>query len=609
MNESTAQPDAAPHTTPRPAGWRWVDGWPAAVLLGLIVVVTFSPVLVSTFSGWDDEDTLRYNEAFNPPSWATLAERWAGPHLRIYIPLTHTVWHGLALISPPPPAGQGYVVPLPFKLASLFTHALTSVLVWVLLRRLLQFRFVLTGHLGATHVSGRNDRVVHAGLTPGLAPGLAPGVAALVGAGVFALHPLQVESVGWTSGYKDLLFGLLGVCCILAYVGGEADRSRPRPARFALAAALLILAGLSKPTAMVLPPILLVLDVVCLRRPPKESIARLLPLAVIGLAFAVSARVMQSEGVAVGRVALVHRPLVVLESAGFYLSKWFVPTNLAFDYGRSPTRIIESASLGVPWTMALGAAGLLALGVVIFSTWRRVPLLAAGLLIAMIAVAPVSGLAHFDFAYYSTVADHYLYLHMLGIGLAIAALCGRCSVGRSKLCVAVCAIVLLAWTVLSFRQSLTWRDITATSTQSLKVNPRSFGSMANLGTVAARAGRDQEAEAFFRQALDIEPNDATIRHMLAATLQEQGRLSEAIAEQRRALALMPGSVRFRFGLAELLLIDGQIDEGQRLMEEVARLEPNHPRAARMAEQARDYARRLAATRATSRPASNPAVTP
>lgn len=529
----------------------------AIAILLIAIALAMSPIAGGGFSYWDDEETISLNPGLNPPTWSSLAQRWASPHLNIYIPLTHTVWHGLALISPKPQAGEvGNVVALPYKLTNLCVHAIASVLVLLVLRRLLGARWP-----------------------------------SLLGALAFAVHPVQVESVAWASGLKDVLYGMFSAACVLAYIGGDDDRLRPRGKRIALSLLLLVLACLSKPTAMVVPVMLLVLDVFAIGRPLRQSIVRLVPFFAVAAIFGAVARVVQSPQGHEPLPALWWRPYLAIDAIAFYFRKLIFPTRLAYDYGRTPASIVRTAQEGF-LSVVVPFAILLFLITIAYVIRQRAPLFIVGCVLAVLPLGPVLGFTHFDFAHYSLTADHYLYLPMLGVGLAIGTLFSQ---GRWRAARVIAVFLTIAWAALSFRQSLTWRDARSVTLQTLRVNDRSFASWSNLALFELRNRDLSAAEAHARRAVSLAPTDAPSAFVLANVLQDKGDWEDAMRWTRTAIRLSPEAAAYHHTLAVLLGKAERFDESLQEMQRTLELDPRYPKAAEQLAQLQAYLRQRPST--------------
>lgn len=230
--------------------------WPT-ILLVIITALVFSSLFANSFTTWDDSSTLWRNPSFNPPALAGIAQYWTRPHMDLYVPVTYTLWGVLAFLcySPEPDAQGAMLSTVPFHLANLALHIGSTLLVYRLIRKILSPAAIDTRIIGP----------------------------ALLGALVFALHPLQVETVAWLSGTKDLLFAFLTLLALSIYLS-RGDR----PAKaYLLATLALIAALLSKPTAIVVPPMALLLDIAILKTPWRRSVLLVAPWFLLAVATAV----------------------------------------------------------------------------------------------------------------------------------------------------------------------------------------------------------------------------------------------------------------------------------------------------------------------------------
>src|SRR5688572_11177243 len=250
------------------------------ILIVVATLLALSPLTIADFTSLDDESTVARNPKLNPPTGEGLRYHWAHPHMDLYVPVTYTAWWvlaNLAWMSEPDATGIQFN-PFVFHTANLLTHIAAALVAYALLVRLLAISSAReedsTGRLAAHRgKAGASTRTA---------------AAACAGALLFALHPVQVKTVGWVSGLKDLLFGLLSLVALWQYVihgqvlssgdaedaaahdSAETGRVRSLALRhYAFASVALMLAMLSKPTAVVVPAIALVLDFLILRRPGR----------------------------------------------------------------------------------------------------------------------------------------------------------------------------------------------------------------------------------------------------------------------------------------------------------------------------------------------------
>jgi hypothetical protein len=265
----------------------------------------------------------------------------------------------------------------------------------------------------------------------------------------------------------------------------------------------LILAVLSKPTAIVVPAIALVLDYFVIGRPVRRVALALLPWAVAVLPFVVVARVVQEVNPA-DPTPLWARPLVAGFSLAFYLGKLVAPVRLAFDYGWRPPLLLEKGWFYAVWLVPAGVA------VLLWFARRRAPAAVAGAMVFVLGLAPLLGLARFQFQIYSTVADHYLYLSMLGAAIVVAWAVSAVGPARRRVVLVAAGVLLGVLAIRSAVQVRVWRDEFTLEEHILSVNPDSFAAYGNLasawgveGERAARQSRPGEAREAYLTAADL----------------------------------------------------------------------------------------------------------
>jgi hypothetical protein len=428
------------------------------VLIVVATLLAMGRVIGNDFVRFDDAYTIHQNPRLNPPTVGSVLSYWRDWRSGadgLYVPVTYTAWAALATLARlDQPDAEGIALnPYVFHAASVLVHVAAALVVFELLTLLVRNR-----------------------------------VAAAIGALVFALHPVQVEPVAWASGLKDVLAGALALLAIWLYLSPVRSGWR-----YVLATACFVLAMLSKPSAMMAAPIALVLDVMLIRRPLWSSVRWLLPWVVLAIPVALIARHVQAVTL-VQPVPLHLRPLIAGDALTFYLRQIALPVNLALDYGRRPDVVLASRLTYFLWVVPV----LLAL-----LTWRlRSRPLQGAVLLFLLALLPVLGFTPFQFQHFSTVADHYLYLAMFGVALAVASLIAS---RPSPVVVRVAAVVLALLAIRTIVQAGYWRDDAALFTHTLAVNPRSFLAHNNLGEALESANRLPEALDHYQRAIELYP--------------------------------------------------------------------------------------------------------
>jgi tetratricopeptide (TPR) repeat protein len=343
---------------------------------------------------------------------------------------------------------------------------------------------------------------------------------------------------------------------------------------------------------VVVPPIALVLDWLILRvslKPALRGTALWWPIALVWILVANYAQ--PTHGI-VG-APLYLRPLVALDAIAFYIGKLLWPIHLAVDYGRTPMIAEDRGWLWWTWLIPVAIAALLA--------WRPKRELIAAALIFVIAIAPVLGFVPFLFQYYTTVADHYLYLAMLGPALALAWVLARWHQSWLRI-VCAAAIVLLA--VLSIRQTGIWQNDHTLFAHTMRVNPDSFLARHNPGTALVREGDltmgTRESLEKFSQARDLYVEAIAIRKKvnrgkddyydahqnLALTLERLGLWEAALDERLTAVRInlsFPPAAQGDLGgqmhrIARDLMVLKRWREALKYLDESLRLEPGNAAA-------------------------------
>lgn len=421
-----------------------------------------------------------------------------------------------------------------------------------------------------------------------------------------AVHPLNVESVAWASQRKAVLSGLFALLTLHAHV---AYARRPSLGRLARTGLCLALGLLSKPTLVMLPFGLLLLDVWPLRRLRLEAwsqtwrrpVLEKIPLVGLSLLASLATLYAQATMGAVASRAAVPFDLRLANAAasgGWYLLKAFFPWHLGVFY---------PLPAAPPWGAAALAATLLA--GLSWAAWRwrhSRPWVMVGLLWYGLMLVPVLGLIQVGAQAH---ADRYAYLPLIGFWMGLVWLLddltrtGPAATRRALAALAVAALAGL--TVAAHRQVAHWRDGAALFTRALQVCGPSATMHSNLGNALIAVGRHAEAVPHYHAALAIAPTDGRVWNNLGSSLMTLGRLQEAIPTIERALELNHGAPQTAANLGSAYVRAGRLEDGIRLLEQAAAQTPLLPASyaelgdayaqlGRLDEAVRGYERALAA---------------
>jgi protein O-mannosyl-transferase len=542
-------------TSPAPPtgdGWagllaRWSSrGWLPGLLLVLGTVLVYQPAWQGGFL-WDDDLHITKNRMLVAPDG--LKQIWSSPESPQYYPMVFTTFRIERALWGLNPTGYHWV--------NLLLHAASAVLVWRVLKRL--------------NVPG----------------------AWLAGA-VFALHPVNVESVAWISQRKNTLamfFYLLSALFYLRSEGGQdagvedgagipakvsppnLARRGPSPLIYGLSLFVFMLALLSKTAVSPLPLVLLGLAWWRRGRLTGRDIWRSAPFfaasLLLGLLTVWFERHHTTFEIAVRDESFWLRLAAAGWAIWFYLYKAFLPLNLILIYPR--WQIEPSHALSY-------LPGLLVIGSLLVLWWRRrrwdrAWLFCAGYYVLMLL--PILGFVNIGFLSYSRVADHWQYFAIIAPIAGAAALFSSRFKARGSgfggsrsdfndslspigLFLAVMLLVVLGG--LTWRQSGFYANADALWRRTLAVNPGCWPAHYNLGVSLVRQGNLDDAIVQFHEALQGSPDDAKSHNNLGSALLHQGKADEAIAEYHRALHTDPDFADARNNLGSALLQKGEVDE-------------------------------------------------
>jgi tetratricopeptide (TPR) repeat protein len=379
-------------------------------------------------------------------------------------------------------------------------------------------------------------------------------------AAVFALHPMQVESVAWISELKNCLSGVFFFSSILAYLKFDAERKK---SLYAIAFVLFVIGLMSKSVIATMPVILL--TIFWWKRGRigwKNDIVQLLPFIAMGI-FAglftswVERKFIGAEGSNFS-FTIIERCLIAGRVVWFYFLKFFMPINLVFVYPR------WQVSQTIWWQYIFPVMTMFLAGALwsIRNRWRA-PL--AVFLCYAATIFPVMGFFNIYPFRYSFVADHFQYLAC--IGLIIPATAGIESAFTllklkkpSFLRTTIFGIIIFILGAMTWNQSRMYTDIETLYRITLRKNPECWMACLSLGRIVSKTGRQEEAIALYRRAIELKPDYLEAYNNLGNMLRRVGRPEAAIEQYQAAIKINPNKPDAYNNLGITLVQLGRIDE-------------------------------------------------
>lgn len=525
VNDRTERGAVQPSTGRRKAAVRLLRTSAAryaalALALSAATFVVYQPALRGRFL-WDDE---RHVTAPQLQPLAGLRQIWLEPAVtQQYYPLLHTAfWLEHRAFGDQP---------MPYHAVNIALHVLAAVLLYAVVRQL--------GLSGAA-----------------------------LAAAIFALHPVQVESVAWISELKNTLSAVCYLAAVLVYLRFDASR---RWLWYAAAFGLFCLALLTKTVTATLPAAILVL--LWWKRGRldfRRDIRPVLPLLFLGAAAGLLSAWMERKlvGAEGGEFALspLDRVFIAGRATWFYVGKLVWPAQLTFIYPR------WQIDAGVWWQYLFPAAAL-ALLIALFVLRRRARWPLAAALYFGGTLFPALGFVNVYPFRYSFVADHFQYLACIGLIVPVAAIAAWSARSRSMAvrgtALAASTGALIALALAAHEQSKTYVDSETLFRTTIERNPGCWMAYSNLGKTLAASAQLQEAIANYRKSLELKPDEIGTANNLGVALLLMGDNSLAADQFRHVLALAPDAADTRANLASALVGLGKpreaIDESERAL--------------------------------------------
>jgi tetratricopeptide (TPR) repeat protein len=378
-------------------------------------------------------------------------------------------------------------------------------------------------------------------------------------AGLFALHPLHVESVAWVAERKDVLSTMFWLLTMIAYAWYA---ERPSAGRYIVALVLFVLGLLSKPMLVTLPLVLLLLDYWPLARfgRPGLTVRNLLlektPFVFFSVVSSVITFLVQQKGGAVLPVYIIPikgRITNAICSYLAYIGKMFWPDRLAALYPYSLNRIPTGR-------VVIYAIILVLISILLIYYGRKHKYLLVGWLWYVITLVPVIGIIQVGT---QAMADRYTYVPLTGLFIIIsfgaAELLKQIPLRRSIL-TALSISILFGCVLVTSAQIKHWKNSYSLFDHTLAVTKGNYIMLNNYANIISEQGRPAESLKYYAEALRYLPNNTDFINNYANALKNLGRLDEAIEQYKIALQLKPGSAMPHYNLGVALAAKGRDDE-------------------------------------------------
>jgi hypothetical protein len=467
----------------------------------------------------------------------------------------HTYWlpqYGASLYRPLTLMGfslqwiVGGGSPLPFHLVSIALYAGVSAAVFVLARQIIDER------------------------------------AALIGAAIFAVHPLHVEAVANIVGQAELAAGLFVVVAVSRYIAWTKE-GELGVRRMLTLCVLYAIAIMFKENAIVLPGLLFAVELLPLRsgQTTGQRLKRLWPLlvamAVVGIAFVVvrTAVIGKVSGAGAEDSFFVGqsygvRVLTMLPVVMEWIRLFVWPASLSADY--SAPRIDLQTSFHASMLPAL-AVVFGSIAIVVYFRKEFPPLVFAFAWTAIALLIPSNLIIVTGFV----LAERALFLPSVGVALliggAISAMMSQASYSARRALVGAVALVLVAGVVRSSYRNPVWKNNETLFRQTAEDVPYSWKAHIMLGELLAMQGKGEGLLELRLGARLASKNDVQVRYLVARRFHLAGQQLEALPYYAEAMALAPDNPWIREDAAYCLVQVGKMPDAIAIAKEGLRRKP------------------------------------
>lgn len=519
----------------------------ALIILALFATIVYLPALRNGFVNWDD----RYYVYGNPyiQTMGSGFIHWA------FTTEVAALWHPFTLISLAIDYSIWELQPIGYHLTNILLHTINTLLVFILAIKLM--------NLGTTTELRTSKRSLIAGVATAI---------------LFAVHPLHVESVSWVSERKDVLCALFYLLSIIYYLRYISTTAPKRPYFYSVCLFFFIIAILSKPMAVSLPLILLIIDFYFhkineVRATLQNRLLEKLPFFAFSLILSIITIKMHTEEAtaSIKDIGLMDRIVVAIWAYIFYLFK------MVFPFGLSPL-YLHPAKIDILTFEYMGTIAVFSfITFICFLYMKSYRILLSLWSYYLITLIPVIGIVQVGS---QAAADRYTYLPSLspfllaGLGAAIGY--ERCTRKDCRFIITLFLLIISGIFISkTVKQISLWHDSISLWTYQLKLQPNTaFRVYNNRGEAYIELHRYQQAINEYNLAIKINSQDADVHYNRGIAYSKAGsHHEEAIKDFRSAIELKPQFSKAYNNLGNELRYTGRYEEAAMNFNKAIELDP------------------------------------
>jgi len=493
--------------------------WIAALLVAVLTLILYIPALQNDFVNWDDDGYVYENENIQSFDLKLLK--------RSFTEFYKSNWHPLTLLSHAADYAIWELNPMGHHLSSIMIHGINTFLLCMFIAYLM-LNTRLSGTLDSENDKNRGKRAMIAG-----------GVTALL----FGIHPVHVESVAWVSERKDVLSTFFVLLSLIFYVKYVVRQKLNKQFFYYISSLIFfVLALMSKPMAVTLPVMLVILDIYPFQRfsfrggikTQKKVIIEKVPFFFLSLVSSVITIIAQHEGGAVKSLEaypLSVRIGVAIKGVCFYLAKMVYPIGLSPFYPHPKS--ISFLSFEYLFSIIL----VVAISVFCIWAWKRGwKIFMAIWAFYVVTLLPVLGIIQVGS---QAAADRYAYIPSIGpfllIGLGVSLIWEK----SKKLTILTSILILSLLSVLTVRQIKIWSNSITLWSYELKRYPDNKTAYISRANAYAFSGSYMEALKDLDRVITLNPDFAGAYNNRGKTYYALENNQQAIKDFSKAIELNP----------------------------------------------------------------------
>jgi len=541
--------------------------WVAALLVASLTLIIYLPALQNDFVNWDDDKYVYENEHIHSLDFKLL--KWSfGFHM--------SNWHPLTFISHAIDYALWGLNPIGHHLTNIIFHSVNTFLLFILIVYLLTNVRLAKSSFSETNYKTATGNII----------------AASVAALLFGIHPIHVESVAWVAERKDVLSTLFVLLSLIFYskyvIKQETKKTNSQPLHYILSLIFFISALMSKPMAVTLPFILIMLDIYPFQRfsfkeifkTHKKVVIEKIPFVFFSLISTILTIMAQHSGGAITSLKvypLSSRIVIAIRGLSFYLEKMILPIGLSPFYPLPKNPILPSFE----YIFSI----ILVLAISIFSVWtwkRGRKVYMAIWAYYVLTLLPVIGIIQLG---EQAAADRYSYIPSIGpfflIGLGISAAWGkhysteRVTFISKKIIFLILISILSLLGMLTIKQIKIWNDSIILWSYELKRYPDSWLAYYNRAHAYSSQGDYQQALKDIDRAITYNPKYAQAYYIRGIDYIGLGDYQQALKDLDKAIECNPQFAQAYYYSANVYIRLENYQKALKDLDKVIEIDPNN----------------------------------